>query len=77
MKDFYNDKIYECDCDDCCCNDVEVVLEAELINEAIEEIFEALPCPHCVADVVTELAYKFKDIGWDNHKDFIREINED
>lgn len=58
-------------------DDIEEALEAELIGEAVSEIFEALPCPHCVAEVLTELAYKFKDIGWDNHKDFIREINED
>lgn len=58
-------------------DDIEEVLEAELIGEAVSEIFEALPCPHCVAEVLTELVYKFKDIGWDNHKDFIREINED
>ena len=58
-------------------DDIEEVLEAELIGEAVSEIFEALPCPHCVAEVLTELAYKFKDIGWDNHKDFIRAINED
>lgn len=58
-------------------DDIEEVLEAELIGEAVSEIFEAFPCPHCVAEVLTELVYKFKDIGWDNHKDFIREINED
>ena len=71
-----------CECNICLdCDefdeDIEEVLEVELIGKAVSEIFEALPCPHCVADVVTELAYKFKDIGWDNHKDFIREINED
>ena len=71
-----------CECNICLdCDefddDIEEVLEAELIGEAVSEIFEALPCPHCVAEVLTELVYKFKDIGWDNHKDFIREINED
>lgn len=74
MKDFYDDKIYKCDCDDCCCDDVEVVLEAELIGEAVSEIFEALPCPHCVADVVSQLCYKFKSIGWDNCKDTIQSV---
>ena len=41
-----------CECNICLdCDefddDVEVVLEAELIGEAVSEIFEALPCPHC------------------------------
>ena len=58
-------------------DDIEEALEAELIGEAVSEIFEALPCPHCVADVVSQLCYKFKEIGWVNHQDFIREINED
>ena len=70
MKEFYDDDC--CDCNDC--DDVEEVLEDELINDAIVEIFEALPCPHCVAEVIRQLCYKFKSIGWDNCKDTIQSV---
>ena len=71
--------MHNCECNICLdCDefddDVEVVLEAELIGEAVSEIFEALPCPHCVADVVSQLCYKFKSIGWDNCKDTIQSV---
>lgn len=58
-------------------DDIEEVLEAELIGEAVSEIFEALPCPHCVAEVLTELVYKFKDIGWENCKETVKSFLDD
>lgn len=80
MNNFY-DEYYDWGYDKCCelCDAFDDEfddedLEAEIIFEAIEEIFEAMPCPHCVADLIHQLVYKFKKIGWDNCKDTMQSL---
>jgi hypothetical protein len=72
-------------CDDCneCCEceedepDESEQEEFRLIGEAIDKIFEVFPCPDCVSETVIDLVLKFKEIGWKDHQDYIREMNED
>ena len=69
-----------CDCEDCCdCEEVDDSEEEEIriIAEAIQDIYDVYPCPECVSDVLIKLASRFKDVGWCNHRDYIRAVNED
>jgi hypothetical protein len=77
------DEYDECedDCEDCagCCDCDDEITEStqeefRLIGETIEKIFEVYPCPDCVADAVIELAYRFRDIGWTDCKDMMKEF---
>ncbi len=78
----YGECVCDGDCECCECEETDDVDESEqeefrLIGETIAKIFDVYPCPDCVADAVIQLAYMFRDIGWVNHQDYIREMNED
>jgi hypothetical protein len=51
--------------------------ENRLIIECLDFIFESETCMGCKIGKITELAYRFKEIGWVDHQDYIREMNED
>jgi hypothetical protein len=82
--DEYDEYEDDCDCEDCeCCEycsdcddepDESTQEEFRLIGETIEKIFEVYPCQDCVADAVIELAYRFRDIGWTDCKDMMKEF---
>lgn len=75
----YGEYVCDGDCECCECEEIDDSEEEEIrvIGETIQKIFEVYPCPECVADAVMELAFRFRDIGWTNHKDYISACNED
>lgn len=75
----YGEYVCDGDCGCCDCEEPDDSKEEEIriIGETIQKIFEVYPCPECVSEIVVKLAARFKDIGWTNHQDYIREMNED
>jgi len=66
-------------CDNCedCEIPPEICEEINLINEAAEMIENGDMCPVCLRNALYDLYIKGKNVGWNDHKDMIREINED
>ena len=82
--DVENDKIEcdECDevvCDNKCedCEINEVCEEINLINEVADIIENGDMCATCLRNALYDLYIKGKNVGWTDHKDMIREVNED
>lgn len=69
----------EIDWDECedNCEDDELCEEIKLIEEYAKSIENGYCCSVCLMDILYELYVKGKNVGWGNHRDMIREVNED
>jgi hypothetical protein len=66
------DKCEDCDVPEELCRDIHIVEEfAEKFEEA-----ECI-CPSCLRNFIYDVLMTGKNIGWEDHKDYIRECNED
>nr|MDD3383945.1 hypothetical protein [Bacilli bacterium] len=65
----------DCDCEEDYCLDDSEKEELRLIIDCAEFVLDT-QCPDCVMGSIFDLAYKFKNIGFTDHKDLIREVNE-
>jgi len=79
----------ECDCKDgsaCdgCCREVEdnecdclECREEKFITMAHDFIMNSGGCPDCILECLIDFSDDMKNIGWESHKDYIAECNED
>jgi len=71
----------ECiDCDDEGCENYissEEIEELRLIADFTKEVLKRDGCPECVFELLGDLYIKGKNIGWENHKDYIQMCNEE
>jgi hypothetical protein len=67
----------ECNCEDCCEVDESIEAENALIDECMEFVFDTDSCINCKIAKIIELAYKFKDIGFTDAKEYMRSCIDD
>jgi len=71
-----------CDCDDCCgCENEELSdshkAELALIHSYYESLLATDGCPDCILKILVDAVNTFKEIGYKDHQDMIREFNEE
>ena len=83
-----NDLVIQCDCPDCVamreeqeskedeCDCLEC-REEKFITMAHDFIMGSGGCPDCILECLIDFADDMKNIGWESHKDYIAECNED
>ena len=90
-KDECNDKCDDCeeseclgceeciDCDEECENYIssEEIEELKLIAYFTEEVLKRENCPQCIFDLIGDIYIKGKNIGWENHKNYIQMCNDE
>jgi len=76
----------ECECQGCneCIDCDEVECENQISSEKLEElkliahftdeVLKREGCPECTFELLADLYIKGKNIGWNNHKEFMREL---
>ena len=68
----------ECiDCDEVECENQissEKLEELKLIAHFTDEVLKREGCPECTFELLSDLYIKGKNIGWNNHKEFMREL---
>ena len=83
-----NDLVIQCDCPDCVAMREEIESEDDECDclECREEAFISMAhdfimgsggCPDCILECLIDFADDMKNIGWESHKDYIAECNED
>jgi len=85
-----NDLVIQCDCPDCVAMREEQELESDddecdclecreekFITMAHDFIMGSGGCPDCILECLIDFADDMKNIGWESHKEFISEMNED
>ena len=83
-EDCFCDEIYgECDCDACCEECLEAVEltdeeeELRLIEESLEDVLQAEGCPNCTFETLLDLAYTFKEVGFQDARDLMTSVLDD
>lgn len=61
----------------CSCENCQFDEEDKLIEYFTQEILSTQGCPECIEDLVEDIFEIAKKMGWDNHREYIRECNED
>jgi len=83
-----NDLVIQCDCPDCVAMREEIESEDDECDclECREEAFISMAhdfimgsngCPDCILECLIDFADDMKNIGWESHKGYIAECNED
>jgi len=70
----------ECiDCDEECENYIssEEIEELKLIAYFTEEVLKRDNCPQCIFNLIGDIYIKGKEIGWENHKNYIQMCNDE
>ena len=85
-NDIYIDDEMDCgiseeciDCDDTECENQissEELEELKIIASFTEEVLKRDGCPDCIFGLLGDLYVKGKNVGWQNHKDYIMMCNE-
>jgi len=72
------DELNECNCDECeCCNDEisdQQIEEVKLITSYVKDVLETEGCPNCIFDLLSQIYFIGKEVGWDDCKEYVKEI---
>jgi hypothetical protein len=76
----------QCNCPECTCDNEpeypedwtdEMIAEYELLQAQLELLLDTKGCPDCLFDLLLDISNVWKNVGWKDHQDYIREMNED
>ena len=72
------DMIEECNCDKYdYCNDEfsdQQIEEIKLITSYVKDVLETEGCPNCIFDLLSQIYFIGKEVGWDDCKEYVKEI---
>ena len=76
-----DDIIEDCNCDgtcECCdCKDEltdQQIEEIKLITSYVKDVLETEGCPNCIFDLLSQIYFIGKEVGWDDCKEYVKEI---